>query len=82
LSSLSLPAPTELSPQALVGQLISVALRDYDGDRERRDRFLADLETCGWGAVIVFGGQLDAVTELLIEAQRISPVPLLLTGRR
>jgi beta-glucosidase-like glycosyl hydrolase len=30
--------------------------------------------------VIVFGGQLDAVTELLIEAQRISPVPLLLTG--
>ncbi len=33
-----------------------------------------------WGAVIVFGGQLDAVTELLIEAQRISPVPLLLTG--
>jgi beta-glucosidase-like glycosyl hydrolase len=77
---LSLPTPTELSAEALVGQLICVSLRDYDGDRERRDRFLADLEMCGWGAVIVFGGELEAVTELLNEAQRRSPVPLLLTG--
>lgn len=80
MSPLSLPAPTEQSAEALVGQLICVALRDYDGDRERRDRFLADLESCGWGAVIVFGGQLEAVTELLSEAQRVSPLPLLLTG--
>ncbi len=75
-----MPAPTELSTDALVGQLICVSLRDYDGDRERHDRFLADLESCGWGAVIVFGGQLEAVTELLTEAQRRSPVPLLFTG--
>lgn len=80
MSALSLPVPTELSAEALVGQLICVSLRDYDGDRERRDRFLADLESCGWGAVIVFGGQLEAVTELLSEAQRVSPLPLLLTG--
>ncbi len=80
MNTLSLPAPTELSAEVLVGQLICVSLRDYDGDRERRDRFLADLELCGWGAVIVFGGQLEAVTELLTEAQRRSKVPLLLTG--
>jgi beta-N-acetylhexosaminidase len=80
VNALSLPAPTGLSAEALVGQLICVSLRDYDGDRERRDRFLADLESCGWGAVIVFGGQLEAVTELMAEAQRRSAVPLLLTG--
>jgi beta-N-acetylhexosaminidase len=80
VSTRALPDPAELSPEALVGQLICVALRDYDGDRETHDRFLADLEVCGWGGVIVFGGQLEAVADLLAEAQRGSPVPLLVTG--
>lgn len=75
-----LPAPASLDDRHLVAQLICVELRDYDGDPVLRRRFLEDLEEHRWGGVIVFGGELDAVVELIEEADERVPIPLIVTG--
>jgi beta-N-acetylhexosaminidase len=75
-----LPAPSTLSHEEAVGQLVCVVLRDYAGDAAVREAFLADLARHGWGGVIVFGGDLGAVEELLLEASERNPIPLLATG--
>ncbi|MGH7550969.1 MAG: glycoside hydrolase family 3 N-terminal domain-containing protein [Gemmatimonadota bacterium] len=80
MSARPLPDPPSMSPAALAGQLVCVSLRDYAGEREARARFLADVERHGWGGVIVFGGDLPAVRDLLAEADARSRVPLLVTG--
>jgi beta-N-acetylhexosaminidase len=69
-----------LSPAELAGQLVCVALRDYRGEGAARDGFLRAVERHGWGGVIVFGGDLPALAELLAEARARSPIPLLVTG--
>jgi beta-N-acetylhexosaminidase len=75
-----IPAASAISPEEAVGQLVCVVLREYAGDAGAREAFLADLARHGWGGVIVFGGDLSAVEELLAEAQAASPIPLLATG--
>lgn len=75
-----LPEPSSMSPAALAGQLVCVCVRDYAGDRDAREGFLVDVERYGWGGVIVFGGELTAVRDLLDEADRRSEIPLLVTG--
>lgn len=75
-----LPDPPSLSPDILAGQLVCVALRDYAGDRGAREAFLADLERHRWGGVIVFGGELSAVQDLLARAGERVAIPLLVTG--
>ena len=69
-----------LSPEEIAGQLVCVPLRDYAGERAARDAFLAEVERFGWGGVIVFGGELAAVEDLLAEAQSRARIPLLATG--
>ncbi len=69
-----------LSPAELAGQLVCVALRDYRGAEADRDAFLGGVDRHGWGGVIVFGGDLAAVADLLAEARDRSPIPLLVTG--
>lgn len=78
--SVTLPSPVDLSPAELAGQLVCVALRDHAGDAGERRAFLDGIERNGWGGVIVFGGELEAVRDLLAEADRRSAVPLLVTG--
>lgn len=72
--------PAALSPAELAGQLVCVPLRDYSGDPAAREGFLKSVERHGWGGVIVFGGELAAVGELLAEARERSPIPPLVTG--
>jgi beta-N-acetylhexosaminidase len=79
-SAADLPAPAALRPEEAAGQLVCVPLRDYAGDRAARQAFLDDLERHGWGGVIVFGGDLDAVEDLLAEAGARAAIPLLATG--
>ncbi len=76
----ALPDPAEMSPAALAGQLVCVALRDYAGDGSERMAFLESVARHGWGGVIVFGGELAAVRDLVAEADARSDVPLLVTG--
>jgi len=80
VSGAGLPDPASLDVHALAGQLVCVALRDHTGDPRAREAFLADLERRGWGGVIVFGGDLAAVSDLLAEAATRCPVPPLATG--
>ncbi len=75
-----MPDPASLSPEVVAGQLVCVSLRDYAGDGPARASFLADIERHGWGGVIVFGGDLVAVRDLLAEADERSAIPLLVTG--
>lgn len=75
-----LPDPEELDVDRLAGQLVCVPLRDHVGDPEDRRAFLEGVERHGWGGVIVFGGDLQAVRDLLAESDRRSAVPLLVTG--
>lgn len=75
-----LPDPRSLDPGALAGQLVCVSLRDYGGERTARSAFLEVLERHGWGGVIVFGGDLGAVRDLVAEADQRSAIPLLVTG--
>jgi beta-N-acetylhexosaminidase len=75
-----LPDPGSLDASAIAGQLVCVALRGYTGERPARAAFLEDLERHGWGGVIVFGGDLTAIQDLVAEADRRSAVPLLVTG--
>lgn len=72
--------PADLGTEDLAGQLICVALRDHAGDRRERRAFLDGVERAGWGGVIVFGGEIGAVRDLLAEADRRAKVPLLVTG--
>jgi beta-glucosidase-like glycosyl hydrolase len=72
--------PTDLTPEQAAGQLVCVPLRDYAGGRDVRQAFLDDLERHGWGGVIVFGGDLAAVEDLLAEAQTRSAIPMLASG--
>lgn len=76
----AIPEAADLSPEALIGQLVCVALRNYAGDAAARESFLADFTRHGWGGVIVFGGRLEAVRELLDEARSRSPVSPLVVG--
>ncbi|MDX1660781.1 MAG: glycoside hydrolase family 3 N-terminal domain-containing protein [Gemmatimonadota bacterium] len=80
MSGFPFPDPGDLSPSDLAGQLVCVALRDYAGDADERRAFLEAVERDGWGGVIVFGGDLAAVRDLLDEADRRASVPLLVTG--
>ncbi|MGH7563408.1 MAG: glycoside hydrolase family 3 protein, partial [Gemmatimonadota bacterium] len=80
MSGKPLPDPASMSAAALAGQLVCVSLRDYAGDSGARSRFLADIERHEWGGVIVFGGDLAAVGDLLADADERSSVPLLVTG--
>ncbi|MGH7572592.1 MAG: glycoside hydrolase family 3 N-terminal domain-containing protein [Gemmatimonadota bacterium] len=80
MSGRPLPDPASLSSGALAGQLVCVSLRDYVGERASREAFLTDVQRHGWGGVILFGGELPAVRDLLAEADGRSPVPLLVTG--
>ncbi|MDX1624368.1 MAG: glycoside hydrolase family 3 N-terminal domain-containing protein [Gemmatimonadota bacterium] len=75
-----LPDPADLSDADLAAQLVCVPLRGHAGDAEEREGFLAGLERCGWGGVIVFGGDLEAVADLLAEARVRVPIPPLATG--
>lgn len=75
-----LPDPADLSAAELAGQLVCVPLRDHAGDAEERERFLAGLEARGWGGVIVFGGDLAAVADLLASARERCPIAPLATG--
>lgn len=75
-----LPDARSLEPGDLAGQLVCVSLRDYTGGREARRAFLDDLDRHRWGGLIVFGGDLAAVRELVAEADERSAVPLLVTG--
>jgi beta-N-acetylhexosaminidase len=72
--------PAALTPEEAAGQLVCVVLRDYAGGRAARDAFIADLDAHGWGGIIVFGGELAAIEELLAEAQARVSIPLLATG--
>lgn len=72
--------PAALSPAELAGQLVCVPLRDYAGEPAARDAFLESIERHRWGGVIVFGGDLAAVGELLAAARERSPIPPLVTG--
>jgi beta-N-acetylhexosaminidase len=76
----ALPAARAFAASDLSGQLVCVPLRDYAGDRTARAEFLEDLQRHGWGGVIVFGGDLPAVQDLMAEADERSAVPLLVTG--
>ena len=73
-------SPDTLSPAELAGQLVCVPLRDFRGDSATRDAFLGGIDRHGWGGVIVFGGDLAAVGELLAEARARAPIPPLVTG--
>jgi beta-N-acetylhexosaminidase len=75
-----LPDPQAFEARDLAGQLVCVSLRDYAGARETREVFLDDLRRHGWGGMIVFGGDLAAVRDLVAEADERSAVPLLVTG--
>lgn len=75
-----LPVPADLSDAELAAQLVCVPLRDHVGDPDERERFLVELESRGWGGVIVFGGDLEAVSDLLARARERCPVPPLATG--
>lgn len=75
-----LPDIGDLDADRLAGQLVCVALRDHAGDAGERRAFLDGVERHGWGGVIVFGGELEAVRDLLAEADRRSAAPLLVTG--
>jgi len=76
----ALPDPRGFAAAELAGQLVCVPLRDYGGERTARVAFHEDLQRHGWGGVIVFGGDLAAVRELVAEADERSDVPLLVTG--
>lgn len=76
----ALPDAAALPAGDLAGQLVCVVLRDYAGEPAAREAFLADFERHGWGGVIVFGGRLGAVSELLAEARSRSAVPPLVVG--
>ena len=75
-----LPGPDAFEARDLAGQLVCVSLRDYGGERTARAAFLEDLDRHAWGGVIVFGGDLAAVRDLVAEADQRSAVPLLVTG--
>jgi beta-N-acetylhexosaminidase len=78
--TVAFPTAAALSPTEIAGQLVCVALRDYRGDRAAREAFLGAFERYRWGGVIVFGGDLDAIVDLLAEARERSPIPPLVTG--
>lgn len=78
--TIAFPTAAALSPAEMAGQLVCVVLRDYRGEAAARDAFLASLDRHGWGGVIVFGGDLAALGELLAETRERSPIPLLVTG--
>ncbi|MGH7587691.1 MAG: glycoside hydrolase family 3 N-terminal domain-containing protein, partial [Gemmatimonadota bacterium] len=80
MSAPILPDLRSLAAGDLAGQLVCISLRDYAGDRSARAAFLEDLDRHGWGGVIVFGGDLAAVRDLVAEADERSAVPLLVTG--
>lgn len=73
-------SPDGLAAEVLAGQLICVPLRDYSGDRGQRERFLTETERNQWGGVIVFGGDAEAVRDLVAEANELTSIPLLVCG--
>ncbi len=76
----ALAGPADLPAEDLAGQMVCVALRDHAGDPGERRAFLDGIERHGWGGVIVFGGEVGAVRDLLADADRRAKVPLLVTG--
>lgn len=79
-STVALPRVEGLDEPGLAGQLVCVALREYRGDRGTHRAFLDDMVTHGWGGVIVFGGELAAVQDLLAEARDRMDIPPLIAG--
>lgn len=75
-----LPDPSALDIRRLTAQLVCPALRDYRGDPEARRAFLDGVERRGWGGAIVFGGDPDAVGDLLAEGRERAAIPLLIAG--